>query len=470
MARVGIISLGCPKNLVDAEEILGEVQKAGHKIETDIECADVLIVNTCGFIKSAKEESIDSILDAVRYKTNGACRSVIVTGCLAQRYGKDLAAEIPEIDAVLGLGKTGDVTRAIAETLAGNKIIDVGEPSAWWLESRNRVLSTAPWTAYLRVADGCDNRCTYCAIPSIRGGFRSRPANVILEEAKALADLGVRELNLVAQDVTRYGCDDEERYTLPDLLEELAGIDGLRWIRLLYCYPTRITDELIEVIASNDKICKYLDVPLQHCSDAILKAMGRRGSKAEYIDMLGKVRAICPDIAIRTTFIVGFPGETEAMFKELLDFVRDTRFDRLGAFVFSPEDGTSAANLPNKVHHRTARKRCRVLMELQESISLERNTSFVGSRMEILVEHVDGKHAIGRSYRDAPDIDGIVRIKDCTASPGQFITVEIIDAEHHDLIGKHLHDHVGTQMRLNTKAFSMCAKVIGDAEVQTSSV
>lgn len=451
MARVGIISLGCPKNLVDAEEILGEVQKAEHTIETDIERADVLIINTCGFIKSAKEESIDSILDAVRYKTNGACRSVIVTGCLAQRYGKDLAAEIPEIDALLGLGKTGDVNRAIAETLAGNQIIDVGEPSAWWLESRNRVLSTAPWTAYLRIADGCDNRCTYCAIPGIRGGFRSRPADVILDEARALADLGVRELNLVAQDVTRYGLDDKGGFTLADLLKELAGIDGLRWIRLLYCYPTRITDELIEVIASHEKICKYLDVPLQHCSDAILRAMGRRGNKAEYIDTLRRVRTICPDIAIRTTFIVGFPGETEQMFEELLDFVRDMRFDRLGAFVFSPEEGTLAASLPDKVHHSIARKRCRILMELQESISLERNTSLIGSRMEVLVEHVDGKHAIGRSYRDAPDIDGVVRVSDCTAHRGQFVTVEIIDAEHHDLIGRHLHANVGTKESTNAK-------------------
>jgi ribosomal protein S12 methylthiotransferase len=438
MARVGMISLGCPKNLIDGEEILGELQKAGHHIETDAARADVLIINTCGFIKDAKEESIDSILDAVRYKTNGACRSVIVTGCLAQRYGKQLAEEIPEIDAVLGLGKASEIPQVVARTLAGTRIVDVKKPSAWWLQSRNRVISTAPWTAYLRVADGCDNRCTYCAIPSIRGSFRSRPKQMILDEAKALADLGVQEINLVAQDTTRYGLDSEGHLSLPNLLEELAKIEGIRWIRLLYCYPTRITDELIATIAAHEKICKYIDLPLQHCSDLILRAMGRQGSKQVYLSLIDKLREECPDIALRTTFIVGFPGETEEMFNELMEFVENVKFDRVGVFTYSSEEGTPAVLLPGKIHHSTAKKRRRMLMNLQEKLSLEKSRSFIGKQLDVLVEGIHGEFAVGRSYRDAPDIDGLVRIYGCKASPGEFVTVQITEAESHDLVGKQI--------------------------------
>lgn len=435
MAKVSLIALGCPKNTVDAEEILGAVEKAGHEIVSDPARADVLIVNTCGFIRSAKEESIEAVLDAVRYKTNGACRSVIVTGCLAQRYSAELADEIPEADAFLGLRESRGIGSAISRTLSGERLVLVGEPSAWWVAGGDRVLSTPPWTAYLRIADGCDNRCSYCAIPSIRGGFRSRPERDILDEARALADSGVRELILVAQDITRYGTDTGGPQRLPALLEWLSGIEGIRWIRLLYCYPTRVSDELIRTIAENEKVCKYIDVPLQHCSDRILRAMNRQGSKREYMDLFARIRELCPDAALRTTFIVGFPGETDDEFEELMDFVREVRFDRAGVFRYSEEEGTPAALLPGKVNRRTMEARYRRLMDLQREISLERNKSLVGKRIEVLVEDVRGKSVIGRSYRDAPDIDGLVYIEGPNRlSPGDFATVEITEARDYDLI------------------------------------
>jgi len=437
MAKIGLISLGCPKNMVDAEEILGEIEKAGHEIETNPARAEVLIVNTCGFIRSAKEEAIDSILDAVRYKTNGACRSVIVTGCLAQRYGQELAEEIPEADAFLGLGKVRDIPETISRTLQGARVVSIGDPCAWWTESRSRVLSTPPWTAYLRIADGCDNRCAYCVIPSIRGGFRSRPEEIVLDEARALAEVGVRELNLVAQDITRYGLDTEGELCLPRLLEKLAALEGIRWIRLLYCYPTRITEELIRTIAENEKVCKYVDVPLQHCSGRILHAMGRQGSKQAYLDLFARIRESCPQAALRTTLIVGFPGETEDEFEELMGFVERVRFDRVGVFPYSAEEGTPAALLPDKVHHSTIGKRYRRLMGLQQEISLEKNKKLIGARIEVLIEGSEGELAVGRSYRDAPDIDGLVYVKGGSALAGEFVSAEVTGARPYDLIARY---------------------------------
>jgi len=433
MARVGLISLGCPKNVVDAEEILGQVEKAGHEIEVDPAGAEVLIVNTCGFIQSAKEESIEAILHAIRYKTDGACRSVIVTGCLAQRYGGELAREIAEADGFVGLGKAERIPMLINQTLGGERAVEIGEPSAWWTQSRSRILSTAPWTAYLRVADGCDNRCTYCAIPDIRGGFRSRPEQHILDEAGALADAGVKELNLIGQDVTRYGLDTEGNLSLAPLLDKLAAIRGIRWIRLLYCYPTRITEDLTRALAGNDKVCKYLDVPLQHSSDRVLRAMGRQGSRQEYLDLLGRTRAACPEVALRTTFIVGFPGETEADFEDLLDFVSRARFDRVGVFRYSAEEGTPAASMADQVSRRTADRRHRALMALQQEISRQKNESLVGRAMDILVERVEGDTAVGRSHRDAPDIDGLVYVTGARCQPGAFVRAEITGAGEYDL-------------------------------------
>lgn len=436
MSKVCLISLGCPKNVIDAEEILGEAVKAGHEIEADPSAAEVLIVNTCGFIQSAKEESIDAVLDAVRYKTNGACRSVIVTGCLAQRYGEQLAGELPEADAFLGLRDSRGIAEAINRTLAGSRVIEIGEPASWWTKSGDRVLSTAPWTSYLRVADGCDNRCTYCAIPGIRGGFRSRSEKIILGEAEALADSGVRELNLVAQDITRFGMDTVGKQRLPWLLDRLADIEGIRWIRLLYCYPTRVSDELIETIAGNEKVCNYIDIPLQHCSDGILRMMGRQGNKREYLDLFALIAERIPDAALRTTFIAGFPGETEEDFEELLDFVRQVRFDRMGVFPYSMEDDTPAALLPGKVGKSIVERRVSRLMEVQQEISLETNKNLIGTRMEVLVESIEGNSAVGRSYRDAPEIDGIVLIENANkVKPGDFASVTITDAENYDLIG-----------------------------------
>lgn len=437
MARIGLISLGCPKNVVDAEQMLGEVTRAGHEIEADPSLADVIIVNTCGFIQSAKEESIGEILNAVRYKTNGACRSVIVTGCLAQRYGTELADEIPEADGFISLGKASEIAAVIARTLEGQRVVDIGEPNAWWREPAGRVLSTPGWTAYLRVADGCDNRCTYCAIPSIRGGFASRREQDIIDEAKALADLGVEELNLVAQDVTRYGQDTYGALRLPHLLESLSAIEGIEWLRLLYCYPTRVTDELIRVMAENEKVCKYMDLPLQHCSESVLRAMARQGTKDSYLRLFDKLREACPEIALRTSFIVGFPGETDADFDELAEFVQTVRFDRVGVFKYSREDGTPAAEFTPRVTRRVADSRLSRLMSIQQGISLARNESFVGSRMRVLVEGDKGRSLVGRSYRDAPEIDGLVYISDAIGrcSPGDFVTVEITEGSRYDLAG-----------------------------------
>lgn len=438
MAKVCLVSLGCPKNTVDAEEILGEAEKAGHEIENDPADAEVLIVNTCGFIQSAKEESIDAVLDAVRYKTNGACRSVIVTGCLAQRYGAELADEFPEADAVIGLKESRDIAEVISRTLSGKRVVEIGAPYGWWMSGSPRILSTPPWTAYLRIADGCDNRCTYCTIPSIRGNFGGRTEREVLEEARALTDLGVREINLVAQDITRFGQEIGEQ-GLPRLLDRLSEIDAVRWIRLLYCYPTRISDDLIRAVAENEKVCRYIDVPLQHCSEKILRAMNRQGGKREYLDLFARIRERCPDAALRTTFIVGFPGETEEEFAELMEFVGEVRFDRMGAFAYSPEDGTPAAELPNRVDESLVSNRVERLMDLQQAISLEKNRELIGSRIEVLVEAVQGKQAVGRTYRDAPEIDGVLHVEDFGgAEPGDFIEVEVTGAREHDLLGRRM--------------------------------
>ncbi len=429
-----MISLGCPKNLVDAEEMLGEIREAGHEIESDLAQADVLIVNTCGFIQPAKKESMEAIVDAIRHKTDGACRSVIVTGCLAQRYGAALAEELPEVDGFVGLGRSGEIGKVISRTLSGAKVLSIGEPTAWWTESRARVLSTPPWTAYLRVADGCDNRCSYCTIPEIRGAFRSRREEDILAEAQALARHGVKEINLIGQDITRYGLDIYGDQRLPSLLDRLSDIGGVRWIRLLYCYPTRITAELIDVVARNDKVCNYIDVPFQHCSDRLLRAMRRQGSRREYLDLIARLRDACPSVVLRTTFIVGFPGETDAEFEDLMSFVEEAQLEQVGAFLYSREDGTAAAEFPGQVAKRTARARFRRLMEVQQGISLARNQELVGTCLEVLVERIQGDVAVGRSYRHAPDIDGVVYVEGGRVTPGRFVLTTITQATHYDLL------------------------------------
>lgn len=451
MARVGLVSLGCPKNLVDSEGALGEIVEAGHEIETDISRADVIVVNTCGFIESAREESVGAVQEALEHKKSGTCRAVIVIGCLSQRFTPDRAGfQIPpdQVDVWLGIGHSGKIGEAIERALGGEHLHDAACPTEQWVEPSARVQATPPWTAYVKVSDGCSNRCAYCAIPDIRGPYRSRPEELILEEAKRLADAGVREIVLIGQDLTQYGEDlpmrSAERgvWNLAGLVEKLNGIDGLRWIRLMYCYPTKVTPELIDAIAGCEKVVKYLDLPLQHGDDDMLRAMNRRGSVSEYEQLIDRLRAKCPEIALRTTFIVGFPGETEAAFENLLGFVERISFDRVGAFVYSREEGTPAAKLSGRdsksrpISKKIAEARLDRLMRLQQGISLERNRSFVGKTMEVLVEGKTDDGMFGRSYRDAPEIDGLVYLPGSTAKPGEFVEATIAEATEYDLVSK----------------------------------
>lgn len=432
--KICLISLGCPKNLVDSEEMLGVLAGAGHQIQADPEDADIVIVNTCGFIESAKEESVEAVLNAVHLKETGRCRKVMVAGCLSQRYSSDLAREIPEADAFLGVGEVVNIPEIVEKVAAGEKHVVNQMPPQQWIESRGRVRSTPSWTAYLKVSDGCNNRCSYCAIPDIRGMFRSRPASFVLDEAKRLADEGVKEINLVGQDLTFYGSDLGDGWSLERLLREMAGIDGIRWIRLLYCYPTRISDELIELVAGEPKIAKYMDIPFQHGDDSVLRVMNRRGTRDYYLDLVRKIRSAGPEIALRSSFIVGFPGETKEAFENLLSFVEEIRFDRVGAFMYSCEEGTPAERLTKRVAVGTAKRRWEQLMELQQGISLERNRELIGKELDVLVESVDETGtSIGRSYRDAPEIDGVVKITGAGFELGAFTRVRIAKADTYDL-------------------------------------
>jgi len=426
--RVSLISLGCPKNLVDSEEMLGAVAASGYEIEPEPARADVVVVNTCGFIESAKEESIEAILGAAQLKAGGRCRSLIVAGCLAQRYGRELAREMPEVDAFIGVGKNVELPEVIGRALAGERTLDSRPPGTSWTRNGHRVRSTPPWTAYLRVADGCVNRCSYCAIPDIRGPFRSRPPELVLAEAERMAKEGVLEVNLVGQDITRYG-EDIGGWNLERLLREIAQIDGLRWIRLLYCYPTRITDGLIELLATEPKICRYMDIPLQHGDDRVLAAMNRQGTRNEYLDIIRRIREACPEVALRTSFIVGFPGEGEREFDNLLSFVEEISFDRIGAFKYSPEDGTPAASMPKQVPQTVAARRYDRLMELALRISTERNRMMLGRDIEVLVESAGA----GRSYRDAPEIDGMVRLVGEGTRPGEMVRATVTKTGEYDV-------------------------------------
>ncbi len=435
MAKVSLVSLGCPKNLVDSEGALGEIVQAGHELVTDKSRADVIVVNTCGFIDSARAESVDAILDAVEYKKAGNCRAVVAIGCLAQRYADDLADEMPEVDAFLGIGHAGKLAEAIEAALSGRRTVEECGAPREWVEHETRVQSTPHWTAYLKVSDGCDNRCSYCAIPDIRGPFRSRPEQFIVDEAKRLADGGVRELVLVGQDLTKYGEDIGRPNSLPGLLDKLNSIDGLRWIRVLYCYPTRVTPELIDAVAGLEKVAKYMDMPLQHGDDAVLKAMNRRGTSADYLRVIDALRERMPEIALRTSLIVGFPGEDDAAFRNLARFVERIQFDRLGVFTYSREEGTPAARMGKRVSSKVAEARRDELMRLQQGISLEKNRSFIGKTMEVLVEGQTDDGVFGRSYRDAPEIDGLVYVRGSNSQPGEFIAAKIADASEYDLEG-----------------------------------
>jgi ribosomal protein S12 methylthiotransferase len=396
--------------------------------------ADVIIVNTCAFIESAKQESINAILDAVRLKKRGLVQRVVVTGCLAQRYGSELESEIPEIDSILGVESARSISNVVFGELPLIKSHQTDLTEKYPLIPNRRLRSGGtPWTAYLKLSEGCDHQCTFCSIPAFRGKHRSKPIERLIDEARDLAASGAKELNLVAQDTTAYGMDLYQRLALPDLLTKLNEIEGIDWIRLLYCYPTMVTDRLIDAWADVPKLLPYIDVPLQHGDDQMLRAMKRGGSVDQYLRLFDKLRSKVPNLTLRTTFIVGFPGETDASFKNLTKFVEEVKFDRLGVFAYSAEDGTPAAELPNQVPRKIAMSRRDELMRLQQPISLARNADWVGRKINVLIEDKLGTDQIGRSQRDAPDIDGSVTIKKCDARPGDIIQTIVTGAQHYDL-------------------------------------
>ena len=429
--KVGVVSLGCVKNQVDTEQMLSLLLKDGYEWTADASEAEVLLVNTCGFIQSAKEESIEAILDMARMKTEGHCRVLCVTGCLAQRYEKELLEEIPEIDCLLGVGQYDRLTEMLKKSLNGERPHDVRRTRGF-LEC-GRVLTTPPYTAYIKIADGCDNRCTFCAIPLIRGAYRSRPREAILNEIRELAARGVREHILIAQDTTRYGVDTGD--SLASLLREAAKIEGVEWLRVLYMYPDEVTDELLDVMAGAPNIAPYLDLPLQHASMRLLPRMNRRGNTDESRRLLKKARDM--GFCLRTTFIVGFPGETEEDFEELMDFTREMAFDRMGAFAYSPEEGTRAATMPEQVPEEVKQERLDRLMRLQAEISLERNRLRIGTCPQVLVTGHEKDGYIGRSIMEAPDADGLIRFRAQTpVKEGEFVNVKITDADEYDLYGE----------------------------------
>ena len=436
--KVGMVSLGCCKNQVDAEMMLSKISAAGYELCTDSGLCDVVIVNTCGFIESAKTEAIDNILEFATLKEEGRIKKIIVTGCLSERYREQVAEELPEVDAVVGIGENGSIADIIGRVLNGERVIAFGDKKDLPLEG-TRIVSNLPFFAYLKIAEGCDNRCSYCAIPLIRGNYRSRTIENIVSEATTLAQNGVKELIVVAQDITRYGLDLYGERRLPALLDKLCGIDGVEWIRLLYAYPDEITDELIDCIARQPKIVKYLDIPLQHISDRILRAMNRRGTGAEIREVIAKLRSRVPSIALRTTFITGFPGETEEDFEELCEFVRETRFERMGCFAFSPEEDTPAAAMDGQIDDEVKQRRCEVLMDEQLEAAESFCRSMVGRTLDVLVEGYDryAQSCFGRSSYDSPDIDPKVFFSTTEqVNAGDIIKVKITDWMDYDLIGE----------------------------------
>ena len=438
MNTVGFISLGCPKNQIDGECLLALLDENGFEISDPYDGVDVVIINTCGFIESAKKEAIENILDMAQLKGEGTIGKIVVTGCLAERYKEEILTEIPEVDAVVGIGANGNIVEICKQVLAG-ETVGKFPPKCEMPMNGKRILTTPEHYAYLKIADGCNNRCTYCAIPSIRGNYRSREIDDIIDEAKQLAEKGVKELIVVAQDTTLYGKDIYQRLALPELLKKLAEIDGIHWIRMLYCYPDEFTDELIETIATEPKILHYIDLPLQHADDKILKAMNRRGTQEQVKELIAKLRSKIPDIVIRTTFITGFPGESEESFESLALFVNETEFDHLGCFAYSAEEGTPAAEFEDQIDERTKLKRQDIIMNDQYSIVQDKHNRLIGKSFEVLIESYDAytDSYTGRSYMDAPEIDCCVKFT-CSYSlaEGEFCTVKIFDIDEYDLIGE----------------------------------
>ncbi len=435
--KVRIVTLGCAKNEVDSEEIAGVLGKAGYEIDGISKKVGVTVINTCGFLEASKEESIRAIKEAVREKRAGKTGQVIVAGCLAQRMGAELAELAPGADLYVGVGQMGRFDEIVRDTprLGREEKIQVSAPHHRWADVPTRARSGRPWSAYLKVSEGCDHKCTFCTIPSFRGGHVSKPMERVLAEANHLARQGTREINLIAQDVTQYGYDLYKEFTLPRLLRELNEVDGIDWIRILYFYPNRLTDDVIDAMASSAKVLPYIDIPLQHAHPDTLRRMKRPWEGERYLKVLAKVRDAMPEVAIRTTFIVGFPGETDEEFKYLLDFIRDARLDRVGAFVFSREPGTPSHDMPDQVSAKVKQERYDKLMRTQQKISLEVNQGWVGRSLRVLVEDKQGDWWVGRSHRDAPEIDGLVFFQG-DAALGQIVDVEVTKAEAYDLYGK----------------------------------
>lgn len=437
--KILFISLGCDKNLTNSEEMLGLLTKSGHEIVDSEEEAEIIVINTCCFIHDAKEESIENILEMAEYKKAGTCKALIVTGCMAQRYQKEIIQEIPEVDAVLGTSSYRDILKAVEEACAGRHFEEYRDINELPEDSGHPVLTTGGHYGYLKIAEGCDKHCTYCIIPSLRGRFRSVPEERLLAQAQYMAEQGVKELILVAQETTVYGTDIYGKKTLHLLLKKLCRIKGIRWIRLLYCYPEEIYDELIQVMKEEKKICHYLDLPIQHASDRILKRMGRRTTRAQLTEIIQKLRREIPDIVLRTTLITGFPGETEEDHQELMEFVDEMEFDRLGAFTYSPEEGTPAEKMENQVPEEIKEERRDEIMELQQEISLEKGNDRIGQELLVMIEgKVSGESAyIARTYGDAPKVDGYLFVQTGELlMTGDFAKVRVTGALEYDLIGE----------------------------------
>ncbi len=435
--KIGFVSLGCPKNQLDTEVMLHHVMEAGYEITSEETEADIVIINTCAFIESAKKEAIDNIIDIGWLKENRSLKGIIVTGCLSERYRDSIFEELPEVDAILGVGSIHNIVDAIKAVEEGGKYSSYESKDCVRLGG-DRILTTPDYAAYIKIAEGCDNKCTYCAIPSIRGKFRSRPMEDIIAEARQLEGLGVKELTVVAQDTTKYGIDLYGEYKLAELLHKITEETKIPWIRILYCYPDKITDELVAEMRDNDRILKYIDLPLQHISDKMLRRMNRHGDSGMIKDVIGKLRSNIPGIVIRTTFIVGFPGETEEDFDELCSFVRETKFEHMGAFTYSREEGTPAYDFEDQIDEQVKQDRCDIIMGQQMHIDAERNGKLVHRTVKVLCEDYDvvSETYFGRTYMDAPEIDGKVFFtSEKKIKPGAFVTVKIDSAEEYDLIG-----------------------------------
>lgn len=440
--KLGMVSLGCPKNLVDSEVMLGLIREKNFTVTNDPADADIIIVNTCGFIESAKEESINTILQMSEYKTQGSCRYLIVTGCLSQRYADELAQSIPEVDAFVGTECFTDISWVIEQVMDGKKVLHMTRNTAEQPVEMPRMLTTPEYMAYLKIAEGCDNCCSYCIIPKLRGPYTSRPYEAVMAEAKELAASGIKEIIVVAQDTTRYGEDLYGKLMLPQLLQDLNDLEGIEWIRVMYCYPNNFTDELIEAFATLPKVCKYVDLPLQHASNSLLASMNRYDTKEQVEALLKKLRTSIPGIVIRTTFIVGFPGETEADFEELKEFVAAQHFENAGVFKYSQEEGTVAGAMPNQIPEEIKENRYHELMALQAEISEELHQDLEGQELDVVIEGFDEENpslAVARSYREAPDIDGSIFVENAdNLHIGDFTKVRILQGFTYELVAEQI--------------------------------